>query len=255
MPQKKRIQISKYAFAELLTEVEGLCPLCLNELLPTKNGRYSNLGQAAHIYPHSPSEEEALILADVPMLASSPEDINNLILLCPSCHAKFDHPRTRKEYMQLYTLKDQLIKRKSIREYYSNHNIEDDLISLFNSIDNIDVTTDSRKLSYNAMNVKEKMSRGASNTLIQFVFRNVQDYYLPIQEALIQLEHENPGKSDLIAKEVSLFYSTLLAKGFSQDEIYNAINEWLHLRTGQKYEMLTPLITAFYIQNCEVFSL
>lgn len=255
MAQPSRITISPYIYSELFAEVEGLCPLCLSELLTTKNNRYSNQGQAAHIYPHSPSEEELISLANVPMLADTPESINNLILLCPSCHTKFDHPRTREEYMQLYALKDQLIRRKTARKHYSNHSLENDLIALLNCIDTIDTEIDSKKLSYNVMTVRNKMYGKASNSLIQVVLRNVRDYYLPIRDALIQLEHDTPGKSDLIAKQIGLFYSKLNVEGFSLDEIYYSINEWLDFRTNQKYKLLTPLITAFYIQNCEVFSL
>ena len=36
------------------------------------------------------------------------------------------------------------------------------------------------------------------------------------QEELIQLEHDVPGKSDLIAKQVNLFYSELSRTNFSQ---------------------------------------
>lgn len=255
MASKKRIDISKYIFAELISEVNGLCPLCSEPLMTLDGTMQSNLSQAAHIYPHSPTDSEIELLKDVPRLSDNPESIENLIMLCPTCHWKFDHPRTVEKYMQIYRLKEKLLQRKKGRAYYKKHNIEEDLISVLQCIGHIDIVADQRKLSYKAMTVRDKMSRGASNSIQQLVIRDVRDYYLPISDALVQLEHDSPGKSELIAKEVALFYDDLKTRGFSQDDIYYAINDWLDNKTHQQYTFLTPFITAFYIQNCEVFSL
>lgn len=140
------------------------------------------------------------------------------------------------------------------REYYKKHSLEDDLVSLLADIETVDVEINPRKLSYKVMTVRDKMSKGASNSTIQRVIRDVRDYYWSIRMALIQLEHDVPGKSDLIAKQVNLFYSELSQTNFSQDEIYQVICDWFNHKTRQQYALLTPIITAYYIQNCEVFS-
>lgn len=254
MGKKSRIQLSKYQFAELISEVNGLCPLCSEELLTLKDSRQAALSQAAHIYPHSPSEEEVKLLDGLPKLASDDESIENLIMLCPNCHYKFDHPRTREGYMQLYKLKQQLLKRKAAQAYYHKHSLESDLVCILQSVCNVNTSIDQRKLSYQAIAVETKMRGNASNAVKNVVIRDVRDYYIPIQESLIQLEHDSPGKSDLIAKEISLFYSELQAQMFSQDDIYYAINDWLDSKTQYQYKLATPFITAFYIQDCEVFS-
>lgn len=254
MAQNDRIRLTRYQFAELISEVDGLCPLCSEELITLDGSKQAALSQAAHIYPHSPSDEEKRTLSGVPKLSDNDESIENLIMLCPNCHHKFDHPRTQEGYMKLYTLKKQLIARRSARQYYQKHSIEDELVSVFRDIVSVNTATDSRKLSYNAISVDSKMSKDASIAVKNIVVRDVRDYYLPIQDALKQLEHDSPGKSDLIAKEIALFYTELKTKKFSQDEIYYAINDWLDAKTQQQHKLLTPLITAFYVQNCEVFS-
>lgn len=254
MAQENRIKLSKNLFAELISEVDGLCPLCLEKLIALGNERTTNLSQAAHIYPHSPTDSEKELLKNVPKLSDNPESIENLIMLCPNCHIKFDNPRTVAGYMKVYNLKKQLISRNAARKYYKKHNLEDDLVSLLDSIETVDVETDPRKLSYDVMRVRNKMSKGASNFILQFVLRDVRDYYIPIRDALVQLEHDSPGKSDLIAKEVSLFYSELKNNNLSQDEIYRAISDWFDRRTHQKYTFLASIMTAYYIQNCEVFT-
>lgn len=255
MSQEGRIQLSKNRFAKLISEVDGLCPLCQENLIVMRNGQTTNLSQAAHIYPHSPTDSEKELLKDVPRLSDDPESIENLIMLCPNCHHKFDNPRTVADYMTLYTLKKRLINLNMAREYYRKHSLEADLVALFDGIEAIDIEANSQQLSYKVMTVRNKMSKDASRSTVQRVIRDVRDYYLPIQEALVQLEHDAPRKSDLIAKQVSLFYSELRQKNLSQDEIYQIICDWFDRKTCQQHTMLTPLITAYYIQNCEVFSL
>lgn len=254
MSSKDRIKVDKYTFAKLISEVNSLCPLCSEELITLDGSKQGNLSQAAHIYPHSPSDSEKKLLKDVPRLSEDPEDINNLIMLCPSCHWKFDHPRTVEEYMQLYNLKKVLIQRQNGRMYYKKHSLEDDLLTVLHCIGSVDLESDQRKLSYNVIKVKNKMSKDASNSIKQIVMRDVHDYYIPIKDALVQLEQDAPGKSDLIAKEIALFYTELNIQGFSQDEIYYSINDWINEKTKNQHTFLAPFITAFYIQNCEVFS-
>lgn len=255
MGQESRIKPNRNQFAKLISEVDGLCPLCQEELIVSRNGSTTNLSQAAHIYPHSPTTAERELLKNVPMLSSDPESIDNLIMLCHNCHHKFDNPRTVPDYMTLYNLKKKLINWNRAREYYKKHSLEDDLVSLLGSIENVDVEANHQQLSYKVMTVRKKMSRGASKSIIQQVIRDVRDYYLPIRAALVQMEHDAPGKSDLIAKQISLFYSELNQKSLSQDEIYQVICDWLDRKTYQQYTSLIPIITAYYIQNCEVFSI
>ena len=255
MSQEGRIKLSKNQFAALIAEVDSLCPLCQEPLIVLRDGHSTNLSQAAHIYPHSPSDAERELLKYVPRLSDTPESDKNLIMLCPNCHHKFDNPRTEADYMTLYKLKKHLIDWNIAQGYYKKHSLEDDLVSLLNKIEVIDIEENSPKLSYTAMTVREKMSKGASNSTLQRVIRDVRDYYLEIHNALVQLEYDAPGKSELIAKQVNLFYLELKQKGLSQDKIYQVICDWFDRKTLQQYSLLTPIVTAYYIQNCEVFSL
>ena len=155
--------------------------------------------------------------------------------------------------MEMYALKQQLIKRRIAKSYYQKHSIEDDIITVLQSIGGLDISSDSQKLSYTAMQIRQKMNT-ASTAVVNLVLRDARDYYLPIREALYQLENDVPGKSDLIAKEVAFFYSELKLQKLSQDEMYYIINDWLDVKTNRRFSYLTQFITAFYIQNCEVFS-
>ena len=93
MGQESRIKPSRNQFAKLISEVDSLCPLCQEELIVLRNGSTTNLSQAAHIYPHSPTTSEKELLKNVPRLSSDPESVDNLIMLCHNCHHKFDNQR------------------------------------------------------------------------------------------------------------------------------------------------------------------
>lgn len=73
MSQEGRIHLSKNQFAKLISEVDNLCPLCQENLIVMRNGQTTNLSQAAHIYPHSPTDSEKELLKDVPRLSANPE--------------------------------------------------------------------------------------------------------------------------------------------------------------------------------------
>lgn len=121
MSPQNRFRPGKYETAELISEVNGLCPMCLDKLVAFSGGKHTNLCEAAHIYPHSPTKDEEDLLRDVPRLSEDPESMDNLIMLCPSCHHKFDNPRTLEGYMQLYGLKQQLLHQNAARKYYKSH--------------------------------------------------------------------------------------------------------------------------------------
>ena len=187
MGQESRIKPNRNQFAKLISEVDGLCPLCQEELIVSRNGSTTNLSQAAHIYPHSPTTAERELLKNVPMLSSDPESIDNLIMLCHNCHHKFDNPRTVPDYMTLYNLKKKLINWNRAREYYKKHSLEDDLVSLLGSIENVDVEANHQQLSYKEMTVRIRLrhssgvcpktpkspSKSTKKLVITFFFKDI----------------------------------------------------------------------------------
>lgn len=250
-----RIQLTENRFAQLMGEVEGRCPCCGRALLYEKGGLLNKLAEGAHIFPHSPSSTELALLKDCPRLSDDLESLDNLILLCPNCHSQFDHPRTVEEYNKLYSLKKKLLRRSEIRDYYSTHDLESELIEVFLAIKEADTQDATKQLSLSAMTVDAKMNGKSSSLLQQIVTRDVHDYYIAIHEALRELEAYSPGISTLIAQQISTFYLKLQHDGFSQEEIYDAMCEWIRVKTDQQHSRLVPFIVAFYIQNCEVFTL
>jgi hypothetical protein len=99
----------------LIAQVESCCPLCGTLLFYKKNGRNYRHYEMAHIYPLNPKPAEVEELKDVELLNADRNDPDNQIPLCTGCHTKFDKPRTRAEYEELFELKRGLIERERQR--------------------------------------------------------------------------------------------------------------------------------------------
>lgn len=252
MSKRDRPDISKRDYALLINEVDSLCPICSEPLIFFKNSKSSNLSQAAHIYPHSPSADEEVLLANVPRLSTNVDDIENLIMLCPTCHVKFDHPRTVEEYLVLYDLKRKLLLQQKAREYYKSHDIESDICDVFTRLSKELESEHNTKLSYNAKKLNDKLT-GCSSSLPNIIRRDVRDYYFPIKSILFEVEKEHPGITESFAIQVKSLYLQYTRINLPKNQIYESINEWLNKKTKNKYQLIIPFLTAFYIQNCEVF--
>lgn len=98
---------------ELLDECGGLCPLCGEPLVGNKNGRRLKLYDVAHIYPHSPTEEQLEELKGIPA-PDDVESLDNLILLCQKNHKRQDFHVTRDEYLRLYMKNNSLSQRTAL---------------------------------------------------------------------------------------------------------------------------------------------
>ena len=249
-----RIHLTENRFAKLLDEVDNLCPLCSARLLIERDGKLVKIAEGAHIYPHSPTSDEKKELEGVPLLADDVESLDNIILLCPNCHTKFDKPRVREEYLRLYRIKQAIITQRKAQEYYQVHDLETEIVEVLRTVTTMPISTDEHQLSYDAIKAGEKMSHGASEIIKHTVIKDIRSHYVTIQNALKQLECDHPNISTMLAKQVGLYYLRLKKEGLSQDETYYAINDWINQKTNYQYKMASQYITAFYIQDCEVFT-
>jgi hypothetical protein len=120
----------------LYNEVDALCPLCSKSLTYKKNDKVYFSINIAHIYPHSPKEDELIILDDVEKLSESSEDIKNVISLCSDCHIKFDKPRTLDEYNNLLKIKKNLIQSRETQEEFYSFKIDDEIKKVLNILSN-----------------------------------------------------------------------------------------------------------------------
>jgi hypothetical protein len=237
----------------LATQVEGYCPLCGTTLFYQKKGVSYRHYELAHIYPLNPKPAEAEELKDVELLSADRNDLDNLIPLCTGCHTRFDKPRTRTEYEELFQVKRGLIERARQRALMRDYPIEDGIHQIVAALGSVsfDEAVD-EDLTLDPQSVDAKCKSALPELIIRKIKRNVTDYYPHVQREFRALEQEYPTKSQLIYSQVRTFYLKQKSLGVPKTEIYQNIVKWF--RTVTKTDMIEApeVIAAFFVQNCEV---
>jgi hypothetical protein len=237
----------------LNTQVEGCCPLCGVALFHKKKARTFRFYELAHIFPLNPTSTEAEELKDVPLLSADRNDLDNIIPLCTGCHTRFDKPRTREEYQELFQLKRGLIERERQRTLMREYPIEDAIRHIVSALGSISFTeAEDGSLNLDPMSVDEKCKLAVSELIIRKIKRNVTDYYPYVQRQFRELEQEMPNKSQLIYSQVRTFYLKQKDLGLPKQDIYQNVVAWFRNVTRSDMIEAPEVIAAFFVQDCEV---
>jgi hypothetical protein len=237
----------------LATQVEGCCPLCGTVLFYKKKAHTYRYYELAHIYPLNPKQVEADELKDVELLSADRNDLDNLIPLCNGCHTRFDKPRTRAEYEELFRIKRGLIERARQRALMREYPIEDGIHQIVVALGNVSFDEEvDQDLTLDPQSVDPKCKTAVPELIIRKIKRNVTDYYPHVKREFRALEQEYPTKSQLIYSQVRTFYLKQKSLGLSKQEIYQNIVTWFRNVTKTDMIEAPEVIAAFFVQNCEV---
>jgi len=251
MTVKNRKPITPNLDTRLVVEVNNTCPLCGKRLLGDKAGKSVKLYEIAHIYPHSPNPIQLISLKDVPK-PENVEAFENLIALCKNCHKIQDFHATDVDYMNLYTLKQKIIRQTMAMDSALKVPIETQIEGILREL----VSTDAArmvKLSYRPVTVERKISP-KNGLLLGKVKGLVVQYFSFIQSAFGQLDEIGVLKFNKISTEVKLCFISMNEQKLSQEDIFNGITKWIQNKTKNQYDISAcEIIVAFFVQNCEVF--
>ena len=240
----------------LYSEVGGVCPLCSNELMYEKSKTKNKNFEIAHIYPLNPKPQELIVLKDVKRLNSDVNHLDNLLCLCNDCHTKFDNPRTKEEYEELYTLKSGLIKLSKEKNLWSNSTLENEITQLINYLVNTDfVFTEEDVLSYNPKTISEKTNSTITVLTKRKIERNVQDYFSFINFKFSEIDKIKPTTTETISTQIKLHYLKLKKEipDYNQKEVFDAMVNWFQRTSQNNSKESCEIIVSYFIQNCEVF--
>lgn len=236
----------------LTTQVEGCCPLCGTVLFYEKKGRTYRHYELAHIYPLNPKPAEVEELKDVELLSADRNHLDNQIPLCSGCHTRFDKPRTRAEYEELFQVKRGLIERARQRALMREYPIEDSIHKIVVALGNVSFEEPEEDLTLDPQSVDAKCKTAMPELIIRKIKRNVTDYYPHVKREFRALEQEYPTKSQLIYSQVRTFYLKQKDLGLSKQEIYQNVVTWFRNVTKTDAIEAPEVIAAFFVQNCEV---
>ena len=248
-----RAKLSFNQKALLLTQVEYLCPKCQRKLQTMRNGKLTSRYQIAHIFPHSPTPQEAILLENAERLSSDPESLDNLIPLCNNCHVEFDNPRTVEGYEEMVAIKKRLIREQSIKGIYTTDIVEQEIINLVQALTVMN-EADVQELSYDVVAVDDKLKNCKNNAFKRKIKNNVVQYFPFVQQQFRDIDAAIPGQFDVIATQIKGFYVKAIQIERGEEELFGHIVDWLSKKTGCTQNAALEIIVSFFVQNCEVFS-
>lgn len=108
------------------------------------------------------------------------------------------------------------------------------------------------QLSMDAARVGDKIGEEYPLLRSKVTFMAVT-YYKFIEEQGRLLEAQGVLDFEGLAAQVRLCYLALRRSNFDQEEIFERICDWMAEKTGSKTKAACEVLTAFFVQNCEVF--
>ena len=246
--QNERANLTTNKESELLEDVGGFCPLCKKSFWLHKGSRTSKGYQIAHIYPHSPTQEQLNVLRNVPRAEDS-ESMDNLIPICLDCHKKQDDHTTVEDYMKLYNLKKHYQGLYQARIMAVDSCLEPEVKKVLEALHTVD-NSELVELTYSPVRVKEKV---ADKPLQQKILSNVVQYFNFVKQELQELDDAKGGKFDLIASQVRQHFLRVSQTDLFQEHVFDQIVEWLQNKTNGD-RSACEIVVSFFVQNCEVFN-
>lgn len=254
-----RLQDNRRLFSDnekqiLFDEVHGRCPICGKRLTHSKNGRIYRTFEVAHIYPANPTPDEEALLSNEERLSEDVNDLRNVVAVCRICHKKFDTPRTIDEYRTWVRMKKKLLQESQIKDNYILFNIEDDIATIIERLNSVDIEEIGVPLSLTSLKVDEKANDTLPYILKRTIKNNVVDYFDFVQKEFLDIDKVTPYKFSTIASQIKGFYYKCMQINNNQEAVYYSLVDWLDEKTNHYSKAACEILVAFFVQDCEVFS-
>ena len=249
-----RIKYDSNEQSILYAEAGGACPLCTSPMMFKKaSSNKLNKGyEIAHIYPLNANPVQEKALAKFP----APPDLNaleNLILLCPSCHAKYDKDFKIEEYLELLAIKKNYLSEAEARQTASQHVLHEEIKEILDIISKDQGGFEDLKITKLDVASLDKKLIGVSPLQRRDIRNNAVDFYVSIRNQIRLIEQRDQAVIRILQNQINTYYLLMSQQNpDSKDFVFNSIAKWISLRTGRDI-MAARVLVSFFVQNCEVF--
>ena len=153
----------------------------------------------AHIYPLNATKHEFAILTGEELLSDDIDCEENFIALCKECHKIYDTKKTVGEYRQLVAIKKEINKIKELSRVWDKQTLHKDISIVANKIGLLDGNSiEKTMLSYDALKLSDKRDETFGFINQTKVSQFILTFFIPIKEALKDLENQEKAKSTFI---------------------------------------------------------
>lgn len=219
----------------LLNEENEHCPFpgCGRLLVKTGNGKVA------------PVYEVGLIDK------TKPPDLNNLLAMCPQCHAIYSIDNDKKICKELHTIKTVLVAHVSSEHMLDDLPLEKGIIGVVRK-----VTALKEKDLYDAeldpKEIKQKLNPNENLALYTTVKAYVTTYFIRIKEIMMNLDKLGEIDYEAMQDQIHALYKKLKKSKKSNVEIFSEIAEKVHYVSLQE-DIYCQIVVSYFIQSCEVF--
>ncbi len=239
---------------ELLQQVNQECPLCHISLIASVRGKTIYRYAVTRIFPEECPADNESEFAELHNKPTNINDITNKICLCDNCATNYLYAPSIETYDKLYRIKWSSLNHSGLRKASDQVPLDDKIIHILSNIKETDIDSiDFSTFRMKPLKIKQKIAP-TNKTLMKAINDDNAAYYFFIKEHLSQQDTIR-GSFKKIAHAVQLCFDELSEKTADQDEIYNALIQWIldtqHL--SNYYRTAAHIVISFFVQNCEVF--
>lgn len=218
------------------------------------NSKHPSIGyEIAHIYPLNPNSAQTKALEQHPV----PDDINaldNVVLLCPTCHTKYDKDFQIEEYTRLRHIKNGYISETQARFTASQHALQDEVKEILDLIaSDSENYGDLSETKLDVSSLNEKLKTDISPLQKREIRKNVIDFFVLIRNHIRLIEQRDQAAIRILQNQINSYYLVMEKQNpKNKDLIFNYVSKWISLKSGKSI-MASKILAAFFVQNCEVF--
>lgn len=182
---------------------------------------------------------------------SEPGTPENLLAMCPQCHATYLLDSDKKVCKELQQVKKVLATHQQSAHLLDDLPLEKGFISVITKISKLN-EKDLADASLNPKEIKQKLDPAKDAAIYYTVKGYVSIYFVRIKEIMINLDKRNVIDYEEIQDQIHALYRKLKKANKSRLEIFNEITDKIH-RVSLQDNLFCQIVVAYFIQSCEVF--
>lgn len=219
----------------LYEECDGFCPFpgCGKQLSAVADSKVSR------VYEISLVDKTKKVTTD------------NLIALCPMCHATYQMDDSKAKTKELANVKALLITHGQSARLLGGIALEKGIVGVLRRLADLKEKA-FFKAELDPKELTKKVNPTDNYILYLTVKNNVTTYFLKIRELMTNLDRRGLIDYEALQDQMKAIYKRLKKSHLSQMEIFREITEKLH-RTSLQDDVYCQIVVCYFIQSCEVF--
>lgn len=219
----------------LYEECDGFCPFpgCGKQLSAVADSKVSR------VYEISLVDKTKKVTTD------------NLIALCPMCHATYQMDDSKAKTKELANVKALLITHGQSARLLEGIALEKGIVGVLRRLADLKEKA-FFKAELDPKELTKKVNPTDNYILYLTVKNNVTTYFLKIRELMTNLDRRGLIDYEALQDQMKAIYKRLKKSHLSQMEIFREITEKLH-RTSLQDDVYCQIVVCYFIQSCEVF--